>query len=80
MLVTGGGEHMLGCRVVRFDPGLDSRQVRIRQRPLGDEAYCAWRVTLASLRRDNPVANSCNTVLRAQSQHNQTDRSTRHRG
>ena len=80
MLVTGGGEHMLGRQVVPFDPGLHSRQPRTGKRPLGDEAHCAWRVTLASLRRDNPVANSRNTVLRPQSQHNETDRGARNRG
>lgn len=71
---------MLGCRVVRFDPGLDSRQTRISQRPLGDEAHCAWSVTMASLRRDDPVANSRNTALWTQRQHYQTDRGIRHRG
>ena len=80
MLVTGRGEHMLGCRVVRFDPGLDSRQTRVGKRPLSDEAHCAWSVTLASLRRDNPVANSRNTVLGSQDEHNLPDRGTRHRG
>ena len=80
MLVTGCGEHMLGCRVVRLDPGLDSRQTRMRQRPVVDEAHCAWSVTTAPLRRDDPVANSRNTALWTQRQHDQTDRSTCHRG
>jgi hypothetical protein len=71
---------MLGCRVVRLDPGLDSRQARMRQRPVGDEAHSAWSVTVASLRRDDPVANSRNTALWTQRQHDQTDRCTRHRG